>query len=87
MSLEGKRVGVLAEDYYQELELWYPVLRLREAGAEVVIVEVGGTVGDIEGLPFLEALRQMRKDAGRDNTLYMHVTLLPHIAATGELKT
>ena len=59
----------------------------RESGAEVVIVEVGGTVGDIEGLPFLEALRQMRKDAGRDNTLYMHVTLLPHIAATGELKT
>jgi CTP synthase len=59
----------------------------RESGAEVVIVEVGGTVGDIEGLPFLEALRQMRKDAGRDNTLYIHVTLLPHIAATGELKT
>jgi CTP synthase len=44
-------------------------------------------VGDIEGLPFLEALRQMRKDAGRDNTLYIHVTLLPHIGATGELKT
>jgi CTP synthase len=59
----------------------------RESGAEVVIVEVGGTVGDIEGLPFLEALRQMRKDAGRDNTLYIHVTLLPHIGATGELKT
>jgi len=59
----------------------------RESGAEVVIVEVGGTVGDIEGLPFLEALRQMRKDAGRDNTLYVHVTLLPYIGATGELKT
>jgi CTP synthase len=59
----------------------------RESGAEVVIVEVGGTVGDIEGLPFLEALRQMRKDAGRENTLYIHVTLLPHIGATGELKT
>jgi CTP synthase len=59
----------------------------RESGAEVVIVEVGGTVGDIEGLPFLEALRQMRKDAGRNNTLYVHVTLLPHIGATGELKT
>lgn len=55
--------------------------------AEVAIVEVGGTVGDIESLPFLEALRQMRKDAGRDNTLYIHVTLLPHIGATGELKT
>src|SRR5512136_913714 len=59
----------------------------RESGAEVVIVEVGGTVGDIESLPFLEALRQMRKDLGRDNTLYIHVTLLPHIGATGELKT
>jgi CTP synthase len=52
-----------------------------------VIVEVGGTVGDIEGLPFLEALRQMRKDVGRDNTFYIHVTLLPHLKATGELKT
>jgi CTP synthase len=55
--------------------------------AEVVIVEVGGTVGDIESLPFLEALRQMRKDVGRENTLYIHVTWLPHIGATGELKT
>ncbi len=59
----------------------------RESGADVVIVEVGGTVGDIESLPFLEALRQMRKDAGRNNTFYIHVTLLPHLAATNELKT
>jgi len=59
----------------------------RESGAEVVIVEVGGTVGDIESQPFLEALRQMRTDAGRDNTLYVHVTLLPHLEATDELKT
>ncbi len=57
------------------------------SGAEVVIVEVGGTVGDIEGLPFLEALRQMRRDVGLENTLYIHVTFLPHIGATGELKT
>jgi CTP synthase len=55
--------------------------------AEVIIVEVGGTVGDIEGQPFLEAIRQMRKDEGRDNVLYIHVTFLPHIAATDELKT
>jgi CTP synthase len=55
--------------------------------AEVVIVEVGGTVGDIEGLPFLEALRQMRRDVGRENTLFIHVTFLPHVGATGELKT
>jgi len=58
-----------------------------ESGAEVVIVEVGGTVGDIEGLPFLEAIRQMRKDVGRENTLYIHLTLLPYISSTGELKT
>jgi CTP synthase len=56
-------------------------------GAEVVIVEIGGTVGDIESLPFLEAIRQMRRDVGRDNTAYIHVTLLPYIGATGELKT
>jgi CTP synthase len=59
----------------------------RQTSADVVIVEIGGTVGDIEGLPFLEAIRQMRKDVGRDNVLYIHVTLLPHIGATGEVKT
>jgi CTP synthase len=65
--------------------------RMREvaeiSGAEVVIIEVGGTVGDIEGLPFLEAIRQIRNDVGRDNVLYIHVTFLPHIGTTGELKT
>lgn len=55
--------------------------------AEIVLVEVGGTVGDIESLPFLEALRQMRANLGRENTVYIHVTWLPHIGATGELKT
>lgn len=55
--------------------------------ADVVLVEVGGTVGDIESLPFLEALRQMRSDVGRKNTLYVHVTFLPYIAASHELKT
>jgi len=59
----------------------------RATGAEIVLVEVGGTVGDIESLPFLEALRQMRSDVGRENTLYIHVTWLPHIGATDELKT
>ncbi len=59
----------------------------RDGSVDVVIVEVGGTVGDIESLPFLEAIRQMRKDVGRDNVLYVHVTLLPALAATGELKT
>lgn len=58
-----------------------------KSGAEVILVEVGGTVGDIEGQPFLEAIRQMRNDVGRDNVLYIHVTLLPYISSTGELKT
>ena len=55
--------------------------------AEVIIIEVGGTVGDIEGQPFLEAIRQMRNDVGRDNILYVHVTLLPYLTSTQELKT
>ena len=55
--------------------------------ADVVIIEVGGTVGDIEGQPFLEAIRQMRKDVGRENVLYVHVTLLPYLTSTQELKT
>jgi CTP synthase len=59
----------------------------RRSEADVVIVEVGGTVGDIEGLPFLEAIRQMRREAGKENVIYIHLTLLPHIGATGELKT
>jgi CTP synthase len=59
----------------------------KETGAEIVLVEVGGTVGDIESLPFLEALRQMRSDLGPENTLYIHLTWMPHIGATGELKT
>jgi len=59
----------------------------KTTGAEIVLVEIGGTVGDIESLPFLEALRQMRTDLGRENSLYVHVTWLPYIGATGELKT
>ena len=58
-----------------------------ESGAQVIVVEVGGTVGDIEGLPFLEAIRQMRNEVGRDDVLYLHVTYLPYIQATRELKT
>ncbi|MBL8058660.1 MAG: CTP synthase [Anaerolineales bacterium] len=59
----------------------------RHSGADVVLVEVGGTVGDIESQPFLEAMRQMRTDVGRENALFVHVTWLPFIGATGELKT
>ncbi len=65
--------------------------RIREvaqiSNAQVIIVEVGGTVGDIEGQPFLEAIRQMRNEVGRDNVLYIHVTHLPFIGTTKELKT
>ena len=58
-----------------------------ESQVDVIVVEVGGTVGDIEGLPFLETIRQMRKDVGRDSVFYIHLTLLPYVMATGELKT
>ena len=62
---------------------------MRKVGSDcdVAIVEIGGTVGDIESLPFLEAIRQMRQEMGRDNTCFVHVTLIPWIAAAQELKT
>ena len=62
---------------------------IRQAGrdVDVVLVEIGGTVGDIESLPFLEAIRQFRQDVGRENTIYVHLTLVPYIGAAGELKT
>ncbi|MBP2650783.1 MAG: pyrG [Firmicutes bacterium] len=59
----------------------------KEDDADVVITEIGGTVGDIESQPFLEAIRQVRKEVGRDDVVYIHVTLIPYIAAAGELKT
>ena len=59
----------------------------RNTSPDVVITEIGGTVGDIESLPFLEAIRQFRKDVGRHDVLYMHVTLVPWISSAGELKT
>lgn len=59
----------------------------REAHSDVVITEIGGTVGDIESLPFLEAIRQIKGDIGRDNVMYIHVTLIPFIKAAGEVKT
>jgi CTP synthase len=62
-------------------------IRAAAEGYDVALVEVGGTVGDIESLPFLEAIRQMRYDVGVQNALYVHLTLLPYIAAAGELKT
>jgi CTP synthase len=58
-----------------------------KTNADVVITEIGGTVGDIESLPFLEAIRQMKNDVGRDNVMYIHCTLVPYIKAAGEMKT
>ncbi|MGA1868076.1 MAG: CTP synthase [bacterium] len=63
------------------------ILKIAHDDIDVVIVEIGGTVGDIESLPFLEAIRQFRSDHGKDNVLYMHVSLVPYIAAADELKT
>src|SRR5215218_5061099 len=62
-------------------------IRMAGRDVDVVLVEIGGTVGDIESMPFLEAIRQFRLDVGRDNTLYIHLTLVPFIGAAGELKT
>jgi CTP synthase len=67
-------------------EIQESILRVAD-GQDVVIAEIGGTVGDIEGLPFLEAIRQIPGRVGRENVLYCHVTLIPYIAAAGELKT
>ncbi|HEY2904564.1 MAG TPA: CTP synthase [Vicinamibacterales bacterium] len=62
-------------------------IRAVSKDVDIVLVEIGGTVGDIESLPFLEAIRQLRQDVGRDNSLYIHLTLVPFIGAAGELKT
>ncbi|HEY0284372.1 MAG TPA: CTP synthase [Vicinamibacterales bacterium] len=62
-------------------------IRTVSSGVDIVLVEIGGTVGDIESLPFLEAIRQFRQDVGREHTLYIHLTLVPFIGAAGELKT
>jgi CTP synthase len=62
-------------------------IRMISKGVDIVIVEIGGTIGDIESLPFLEAIRQFRADAGKENVLYIHLTLVPYIGTAGELKT
>ncbi len=62
-------------------------IRLVSKGVDIVIVEIGGTIGDIESLPFLEAIRQFRADAGKENVIYIHLTLVPYISTAGEVKT
>ncbi|OGV56261.1 MAG: CTP synthase [Lentisphaerae bacterium GWF2_52_8] len=68
-------------------EIKSSIKKVAGPGFDVVIVEIGGTVGDIESLPFLEAIRQMKKDMGRDNVLYIHLTLVPVLSVTSEVKT
>jgi CTP synthase len=80
----GKTVQVIP---HVTNEIKNAMRKVASHGADVVIVEIGGTVGDIESLPFLEAIRQMRQELGRENTLFVHVTLVPFIAAAQELKT
>ncbi|AAB99177.1 CTP synthase (pyrG) [Methanocaldococcus jannaschii DSM 2661] len=79
----GKTVQVIPH-ITNEIKDW--IKNLGE-GYDITIVEIGGTVGDIESLPFLEAIRQFKKDVGKENVLYIHVSLLPYIRAAGELKT
>ena len=80
----GKTVQVIP---HVTNEIKNAMRKVASNGADVTLVEIGGTVGDIESLPFLEAIRQMRQDLGRDNTVFVHVTLIPWIAAAQELKT
>lgn len=68
-------------------EIKESILRLADANTDIVITEIGGTVGDIESLPFLEAIRQFPQDVGRDNCLFIHLTLVPYLKAAGEIKT
>ncbi|MDD4648834.1 MAG: CTP synthase [Desulfoplanes sp.] len=68
-------------------EIKQAILSVASDDLDVAIVEIGGTIGDIEGLPFVEAIRQMRNDLGKDNVLYVHLTLVPYIKTAGEIKT
>jgi CTP synthase len=80
----GKTVQVIP---HVTNEIKNAMRKVASNGADVTLVEIGGTVGDIESLPFLEAIRQMRQELGRENTVFVHVTLVPWIAAAQELKT
>ena len=83
----GKTVQVIPHITNEIKDRIDAVARTGDGDVDVVIIEVGGTVGDIEGLPFLEAIRQLRYDVGRENICYVHCALVPYIAASGELKT
>jgi CTP synthase len=85
---EGKYLGATVQVIpHVTDEIKAHVLSVAVEGTDVLIVEIGGTVGDIESLPFLEAIRQLRSDIGRENVLYIHIALVPYVASAGELKT
>lgn len=84
---EGKYLGQTVQVIPHITDQIKEHIKKAAEGADVAIVEVGGTVGDIESLPFIEAIRQMRYDLGRENVLYVHLTLVPYIEVAGELKT
>src|SRR3970282_775350 len=82
----GHLGGTVQGSAHSTDEIRRGILRVAK-DVDVVIVEVGGTVGDIESLPFLEAIRQLKADVGREHTVYVHLTLVPYITAAGELKS
>src|SRR5690606_8736132 len=86
-DLRGEYQGTTVQVIPHITDAVKAVVREAAEGNDVLIVEVGGTVGDIESLPFLEAIRQMRYDVGAENCLYLHLTYVPYIAAAGEVKT
>lgn len=90
--IANERAGKYLGDTVQVIphvtdEIKKRILSLASRNTDVVITEIGGTIGDIEGLPFLEAVRQIRHDIGRDNVFFLHISLLPYIGPSGELKT
>ncbi len=87
MSAEGDYLGGTVQVIPHITDEIKNRIKSAAAGADVALVEVGGTVGDIESLPFLEAIRQLSLEVGRQRTLFMHLTLLPYIAVAGEVKT
>jgi CTP synthase len=84
---EGKYLGATVQVIPHVTDVIKEHVTSLGTGTDVLIVEVGGTVGDIESLPFLEAIRQLRSDLGRENVIYVHIALVPYVASAGELKT
>src|SRR5262249_53453075 len=90
--IEKERKGIYLGSTVQVIphvtdEIKAAVRKLADADADVVITEIGGTVGDIEGLPFVEAIPQFALDVGKQNCMYIHLTLIPYLRAAGEAKT